>query len=101
MLGHDDVIVPYHSSPNFSYLNKCHVTINVYGLDDQDLIPGRGWDFLLPCPDWLWGPPSLPSNGYLGVKWPGHEADNSPQCQDQECLELYFHPQNMSSWHGA
>jgi hypothetical protein len=31
--------------------------------------PGRGWGFFssLPCPDRLWGPPSLLSNGYKGL----------------------------------
>jgi len=30
---------------------------------------GHGRDFFLsspPCPYWLWGPPTLPSNGYRG-----------------------------------
>jgi hypothetical protein len=47
--------------------------------------PGGGWEFFFspPCPDRLWGPPSLLSNGYQelfpwGVKWPGSEADHSP-----------------------
>jgi len=33
-----------------------------------DLSPGRGWEFLSspPCPDQLWGPPSLLSKGYQG-----------------------------------
>jgi len=37
-----------------------------YGLDDQGSIPGMGWEFLssTPCPDRLWGPPSLLSSGY-------------------------------------
>jgi hypothetical protein len=31
-------------------------------------IPGRGWEFFSspPCPEQLWGPPSLLSNGYQG-----------------------------------
>jgi hypothetical protein len=31
--------------------------------------PGRGWEFLSspPCPDRLWGPTSLLSNGYQGL----------------------------------
>jgi hypothetical protein len=35
-------------------------------LDDQGSSPGRGWEFFsfTPCPDWLWGPSSLLSNGY-------------------------------------
>jgi len=42
-----------------------------------------GWEFFpSPCPERLWNPPSLLSNGYegffLGVKRPGHEAEHSP-----------------------
>jgi hypothetical protein len=34
-------------------------------LDDQGSNPGGGWEFFSsrPRPDWLWGPPSLLSNG--------------------------------------
>jgi hypothetical protein len=40
-----------------------------YGLDDRCSrvrFPGGGWEFFssLPRPEWLWGPPSLLSNGY-------------------------------------
>jgi hypothetical protein len=40
--------------------------------------PGRGWIlFSSPSrPDRLWGPTSLLSNGYQGVKWLGYEADH-------------------------
>jgi hypothetical protein len=39
----------------------------------------------------------------LGVKQPGHEADNSPQssAEVKECVELYFHSPKTLSWHGA
>jgi hypothetical protein len=50
-----------------------------YGLDDRGSSPGRGWEFFSspPCPDRLWGPLSLLSNGYQGVSFPGGEADHS------------------------
>jgi hypothetical protein len=67
---------------------------------------GKGWEFFSSlCPDRLWGPPSLLSTGYrafsLGVKWPGHEADHSPQSSAmvKECMELYLHSPITLSWH--
>jgi hypothetical protein len=53
-------------------------------MDDRVLIPdrGRGFFFYPLRSDWLWGPPSLLSNGYLGpfpggkVR-PGRDADHS------------------------
>jgi hypothetical protein len=35
----------------------------------------------------------------LGVKWPGHEADNSPpsSAEVKEHVEIYFHSPNTSS----
>jgi hypothetical protein len=42
--------------------------VSDYGLDDRSSIPGSGKGFFLYplCPDLLWGPPSLLSNGYRG-----------------------------------
>jgi hypothetical protein len=42
--------------------------VSDYGLDGLGSIPGRGKGFFLYplCPDRLWGPPSLLSNGYRG-----------------------------------
>jgi hypothetical protein len=39
----------------------------------------------------------------LGVKWPGRETNNSPPSSDEvkECVELYLHYPNTSSWRGA
>jgi hypothetical protein len=47
------------------------------GVGVQVLVGSR--IFSSPChPDRFWGPPSLLSNGYRGVKRPGCEADHSP-----------------------
>jgi hypothetical protein len=42
--------------------------VSDYGLDDRGSIPDRGRGFFLQplSPDWLWGLPSLLSNGYRG-----------------------------------
>jgi hypothetical protein len=39
----------------------------------------------------------------LGVKRPGREADHSPpsSAEVKECVELYLHSSNTSSWRGA
>jgi hypothetical protein len=45
-------------------------TQSAYGLDDRGIdvrfLPGQSFVSLSPCPDWLWGPPSLLSIGYCG-----------------------------------
>jgi len=45
------------------------------GMDEQGSIPGGGWEFFFstPCPDRLWGPPSVISNVYQG-SFPGGKA---------------------------
>jgi hypothetical protein len=39
----------------------------------------------------------------LGVKRPGREGDHSPpsSAEVKECVEIYLHSTNTSSWHGA
>jgi hypothetical protein len=56
-----------------------------YGLDDREFESREGLEIFSspPCPDRLWGPPSLLTNGYQGafsleVKRPGSEADHPP-----------------------
>jgi hypothetical protein len=38
-----------------------------------------------------------------GAKWPGCEANHSPPCNAEvkECVGLYLHSPNTSSWRGA
>jgi hypothetical protein len=54
-----------------------------YGLDDRGIgvrVPAESRIFSSPRhPDRFWGPPNLLSNGSLGVKRPGREADLSPR----------------------
>jgi hypothetical protein len=40
---------------------------------------------------------------FLGVKRSGREADHSPSssAEVKECVELYFHSPNASSWGGV
>jgi hypothetical protein len=73
-------------------------------VDDGGSSPRRGWEFFSssPRPDRLWGPPSLPSNGYRGsfpsVKRPVREADRSPpsSAEVKEFVELYLHSSTPS-----
>jgi hypothetical protein len=54
-----------------------------YGLEERGSIPGRDFMSWPPCPDRLWGPPSLLSSGYRGALLPrvkrlGREVYHSP-----------------------
>jgi hypothetical protein len=99
----------------------------VWRLGGSQMLSGRGgkerlfklleWGILFslqcffsspPRPERLWGPPSLLSNGYqvlfsLGVKRPGREAGHSSpsSAEFKECVDLYLHSPNTSSWRGA
>jgi hypothetical protein len=63
---------------------KIHsMTAMGYGLNGLGSVPGRARFFSsAQHPDLLWGPtcpyPMGTRAPSLGVKWPGHEADNSP-----------------------
>jgi hypothetical protein len=47
--------------------NSSFSIVTGYGLDVRGSFPNRAGFFSSPqCPDWLWGPPSLPSNGHQG-----------------------------------
>jgi hypothetical protein len=76
-----------------------------YGLDDLMIrarFPAGDGNFsLLYCVQ----PPIQWVRGVLSlrVKRPGLEADHSPpsSAEVKECVELYFHSSNTSSWRGA
>jgi hypothetical protein len=64
------------SRPTYSFCYRLNgrrdsgsLPASLYGLGDHGSTPGRGRDFFSPllCPDRLWGPPSLLSNGYRGL----------------------------------
>jgi hypothetical protein len=70
--------------------------------------PGRGWEFFSspPCPDPLWGPPSLLSNGFqgtlsLGVKRPGSEAGHSPPSSAEFKNAWSYTSTPLISFHGV
>jgi len=60
-------------------------------LDDSSLILSRGQKFFssTPCPDWLWGIPSLLSKGYWSINGLG------------EKLTIHFHAVLMLRMCGA
>jgi hypothetical protein len=69
-----------------------------YWLDGPGSIPGSVRFFSFSqCLDWVWGPPSLLSNGYWvlfpqEIKQQGHEADHSPPSSDEvKKVGLYLH----------
>jgi hypothetical protein len=68
-----NLIVAYWTCYEPGYLRQYSAWLRAGRPWDRGSIPGRGKGFfLLPlCPDWLWGPPSLLSNGYRGVPFPG------------------------------
>jgi hypothetical protein len=45
----------------------------------------------------------VPGAVFLGVKWPGREADHSPpsSAEVKESVELYLHSSSTPSWRGA
>jgi hypothetical protein len=53
--------LPVHTFPPYFHM--------IHWSDDRGSILGGGWEFFssTPRPDWLWGPPSLLSNGYWGI----------------------------------
>jgi hypothetical protein len=68
-----------------------------YGLDDRGVairVPVGSRILSSPCPDRLWGPPNLLSNGNWGlfppgVKRPGYEADHSPPSAEVKKIWMY------------
>jgi len=75
--------------------------------DDRGWSPGGGWEFFssTPCPDQLWGPPSLISTGYRGcfpgVKRLGREADHSLHLLPRRMRGAVPPLPNTSSWRAS
>ena len=46
--------------------------VTCYRLDGQGIESWWGGEIFYTCPDWTWGPPSLPYNGYQ--VFPGGKA---------------------------
>jgi hypothetical protein len=87
------------------YYNTVCVCVCVYyGLDDR----GSGIFLFTTVSRTALGPSQppiqwVPGAVSLGVKRPGRESDHLPPspCRGQECVELYLHSTNKSSWRGA
>jgi hypothetical protein len=79
-----------------------------YGLDDRGCwvrFPAGAGNFSLHhrVQNGSGAHPASYSVGTMGVKRPGREADHSPpsSAEVKECVELYLHSPNTSSWRGA
>jgi hypothetical protein len=101
--------MPYlRSSVTLSMISLASVIRGVsiatgYGLDGPGSVPGSA-RFFSPRerPDRLWGPPSLPSDGYQGLSPQGCEADHSPPSSAEvKKVGAISRISHVSSWHGA
>jgi hypothetical protein len=65
----DQVLHAHNTCPTYWQLSRYSAGLRAGGSGFYGSIPGWGWEFFSspPCPERLWGPPSLLSNGYEGL----------------------------------
>jgi hypothetical protein len=94
MTGFDETWYEHHAIGGHPTFIPCHFSVQysegariagsiAAGYRVRFPAGARGFFYSPWLPDGLWGPSSLLSSGYLGLKWLGHEADHSSPSSDE------------------